>query len=187
MKNSLWVSLALALVGAPSLSVAHHDGTEHGHKAKQMAQQHKGLGLSPELRGLLGQEMLQIKGGMESLVSASISGNWGQIASIGHQIKHSYILKQKLTAKQRHELHDKLPDEFKRLDEQLHYYAGMLAHVAQERDIELVNFYIYKMQDTCTACHSRFAKDKFAGFGMPNKHHQMGKHGKHSKKEGHHH
>lgn len=168
IKKSLAACLSLLFVGAstmPIMSVA----AEHGHHHEKKP---ASLGLSKELSTALNQEMQQIKGGMESLVFATVSGNWGQIAAVGQKIKHSYILKQKLTGKQRHELHDKLPPEFKRLDQKLHQYAGMLAHVAHERDIELVNYYIYKMNETCTACHSRFVTDKFAGFKQANKHHK---------------
>ncbi|MFT5164523.1 MAG: hypothetical protein ACI9FJ_003125 [Alteromonadaceae bacterium] len=170
--------LIMGLICASTAVFAnHHHGAEHD-KAKPHQTHDKGeaIDLSPELRQILNQEMQQIKGGMESLVFATVSGNWGQISAVGQKIKHSFILKQKLNAKQRHELHDKLPQEFKRLDQQLHQYAGMLAHVAQERDIELVNYYIYKMNETCTSCHSRFVKDKFGGFNQPNKHHKAEQH-----------
>ncbi|MFT4927222.1 MAG: hypothetical protein ACI8WB_003328 [Phenylobacterium sp.] len=168
--------------------IKHHSTDEHSaerHSAKhspeshssdhKKAKHHQTLNLSPALQSALNLEMQQIKMGMESLVFATVSGNWGQIAAIGQQIHHSYILKKKLTAKQRHELHQQLPAEFKRLDHKLHQYAKMLSHVAHERDIELVNYYVYKMNETCTSCHSRFVTDKFAGFKLGNKHHQ-GKH-----------
>ncbi len=145
-------------------SQAKSKGKHHGeHKAQS-------IHISQELRAVLNQEMQQIKGGMESLVFATVSGNWGKISSVGHQIKHSYIMKQKLTKKQRHELHDKLPMGFKQLDKKLHNYAGMLAHVAKEHDMELVNYYIYKMNETCASCHAQYASDKFPGFKANNKH-----------------
>jgi hypothetical protein len=185
MKKLLTALLVCASVTAIA---ADKDGHEKGHdKANSKAKQHgyekakdkgmhhaqhkaQSIHISSELRAVLNQEMQQIKGGMESLVFATVSGNWGKISSIGHQIKHSYIMKQKLTKKQRHELHDSLPAGFKQLDKKLHNYAGMLAHVAKEHDMELVNYYIYKMNETCASCHAQYASDKFPGFKAKNKH-----------------
>ncbi len=176
MKKQLTIGLILASTVSTIVAAHNHDeaagDVKIAKKHHQVHAQAATLAISAELRAALNMEMQQIKGGMESLVGATVAGNWGKIAAVGQQIKHSYILKQKLTAKQRHELHDKLPEEFKRLDKQLHQYAGMLAHVAQERDIGLVNYYIYKMNETCTSCHARFVKDKFGGFNLPNKHHE---------------
>jgi hypothetical protein len=165
------LSLFLASVSILAVANGHHQ-VEPKHQASRHNDKVESINLSAELSQILTMEMQQIKGGMESLVFATVSGDWQKIASVGKQIKQSYILKQKLSPQQSHELHQKLPQAFKRLDQQLHQYAGMLAHVADERDIELVNYYIYKMNETCTQCHSRFVQSKFSGFSMANKHHQ---------------
>lgn len=158
--------LTVLLLCISTVVPAHHHGPEPSDGKVRKLPQSSGdkLTLSADVRTLLRQEMRQIKGGMESLVLATVSAQWGQIAAVGQRLKHSYIFKQKLTAKQRHELTEQLPDEFKRLDKKLHQYADMLSHVARERDIELVNYYIYKINETCTGCHARFVKNKFAGF-----------------------
>ncbi len=51
--------------------------------------------LSPELRGLLKQEMLAIQDGMKNIVPAFVSGNLQAVAQIAGNINKSYILKQK--------------------------------------------------------------------------------------------
>ncbi|MDH5436612.1 MAG: hypothetical protein OEX83_07615 [Gammaproteobacteria bacterium] len=130
------------------------------------------LGLSAATSTLLKQEMNEIKKGMESLVFSIASGDWEKIAETGHQIKHSYIMKNKLTESQRHELHEKLPKQFREIDKKFHYYAGMLSHVAKERDSELVNYYFYKMNESCSSCHSQFVSNRFEGFRQGNKHEQ---------------
>ena len=140
-----------------------------------MEQQHqhgaaKGLDLPEDIQQLLQQEMKQVKLGMESLVNAVASADWHAIRETGKKIKHSYIMKQKLSRHQMHQLHEQLPEEFQQIDAKFHYYAGMLSHVARERDIELVHYFIYKMNESCTSCHSKFAKEKFPGFGEHNKH-----------------
>ena len=128
------------------------------------------LALSEDTRKLLKQEMQQIKIGMQSLVLDIASADWEKIATTGHNIKHSYIMKKQLSKQQMHELHTALPETFQSIDQKFHYYAGMMSHAAKEHDIELVQFYRYKMNESCTACHAHFAREAFSGFNQPNKH-----------------
>ncbi len=155
MKKTLYVFLVWAMFGAAQ-AADHEKGNT--------------LALSEGISTLLKQEMNEIKKGMESLVFSIASGDWEKIAKTGHNIKHSYIMKNKLTESQRHELHEKLPKQFRKIDKKFHYYAGMLSHVAKERDVELVNYYFYKMNESCAACHSMFVKDRFEGFKKGNRH-----------------
>ncbi len=128
------------------------------------------LQLPDDIRVLLNQEMQAIRKGMEALVFDVASGNWEAIRKTGDDIRSSYIMAQRLNEHQRHQLHEALPDGFKQLDNKFHHYAGMLSHVAEERDIELVHFYVYKMNEACTSCHARFAQDRFKAFAAPNRH-----------------
>jgi hypothetical protein len=130
----------------------------------------KAINLSPNLRALLVEEMREVKKGMESLVTSIALGDWKAIEETGHNIKHSYIFKKRLTGELKRELIKVLPGGFKYLDKKFHYYAGMLSHVAKERDIDLVQFYRSKMNETCTACHARFASARFTSFTQKNKH-----------------
>jgi len=121
------------------------------------------LQLSPDLRDLLRQEMNAILQGMQALMPAIVTGNWQSVADIGDRIQHSYIMQQQLTDPQRQELQQALPAGFLELDQSFHHAAGMLAHAAQQHNAEVVNFYFYKLTDTCVSCHSRFAGDRFTG------------------------
>ena len=121
------------------------------------------LHLSPELIQLLRHEMSAIQEGMQTLVPAIASGNWKQVADIGEKIQHSYIMQQELTTAQVEELHHSLPPAFRELDQSFHHSAGMLAHAARNKNAEVVNFYFYKLTDTCVSCHMRFAKRRFPG------------------------
>lgn len=120
--------------------------------------------LSPGLRALLVEEMLAIQSGMQAIIPAYAAGNWGEIASIADKIANSYILKQRLSDDQKNELHTSLPNTFIQLDQQFHYFAGMLKHVAEEEKSELVGFYFAKMNDACQTCHSQYATHKFPAF-----------------------
>ena len=120
--------------------------------------------LSNEVRGLLAQEMQFIDKAMKEMFSAYVSGDWETIAKLSKKVEESFILKQKLTNHQKHELHEKLPQEFLKLDQQFHYYAGMLSHVAENEKTELVGFYYSKMRESCLECHSQFATERFEKF-----------------------
>ena len=130
----------------------------------------KSINLSPDLKALLVEEMKEVKKGMESLVTSVATGDWRAIAETGQHIKYSYIIKKRLTSEQKQELKKTLPAGFKSLDRKFHYYAGMLSHVAKERDIELVHYYVSKMNEACTSCHAQFASDRFTGFSQKNRH-----------------
>ena len=118
------------------------------------------LHLSPGLTRLLQQEMQAIQQGMQSLIPAIVSGNLEAVAETGDKIQHSYIMKQQLTTEQLQEL-QQLPPAFRELDQSFHRSAGMLAHAARMKNVDVMNFYFYKLTDTCVACHTRFAANRF--------------------------
>ncbi|ORJ61619.1 hypothetical protein [Geothermobacter hydrogeniphilus] len=122
--------------------------------------------LSPELRTLLNQEMGLIQQGVMELVPAIAAGDWDKVADIGQKIKASFILKQKLTAAQKEELHRVLPQQFIEMDMDFHTSAGMLAHAAEMKNADVVNFYLYKMTTACVACHGKFATERFPGLAQ---------------------
>ena len=128
--------------------------------------QGKTLDLPEDLRNLLRQEMGEVRKGMELLMFYTISAQWSEIETVGTQIKNSYIMKKSLTPEQMKQLHQALPKGFKKMDHKFHGYAGSLAEAARTKDMELVRYYLSRMQESCTACHSRFARDRFPGFSQ---------------------
>ena len=90
-------------------------------------------------------------------------------------MRDSYVMKHQLSSAQRNAIHQSLPPTFIELDRGFHRSAGMLAHAAKSRNSELVNFYFYKLVDTCVACHSKYAGDRFPDLvvkkGQGNPHH----------------
>lgn len=145
--------IIILMLGSTAATYAHAE--THGTEVES---------LSPELRTLLQKEMQALQKGMMDIIPAYIAGNWGEIKVIAHQMKNSYIMKQQLTDAQKKELHSTLPDSFIELDQQFHYLAGMLEHVAEEEKLELINFYFSKMGETCMSCHAQFATHKFPAF-----------------------
>lgn len=122
--------------------------------------------LSPELRALLVKEMSALQEGMQSIFPSYVSGNLEEVADVSRKIKNSFILKQKLTDAQKHELSTKLPKSFIQMDKKFHETAGMLEHVAEMKNIELVGFYFSKLTEACVACHLEYAKHRFPKLDM---------------------
>jgi len=123
----------------------------------------QGVQLSPGLLALLNQEMRLIQQGMMDMVPAIVAGEWDRVSDISQKIKASFILKQKLTDTQKEELHRVLPQQFIEMDMDFHKSAGMLAHAAEMKNADVVNFYFYKMNVACVSCHGKYAAKRFPG------------------------
>lgn len=131
------------------------------------AAENKGIeSLSPEVRGLLKQEMSAIEVAMKDIISANANGDSEKIAVIAQKIKDSFILKQHLTKHQKHELHSVLSADFIKQDQRFHYNAGMLAHAAQMKKPELINFYYGQLFEACASCHKVHAIHRFPQFSL---------------------
>lgn len=127
---------------------------------------HIDIELPADIKKLLREEMEMILHEMEYLNLQLASGKFQAIEKSGKALRDGYIMKQQLTNEQKYILMQRLPEEFKALDHDFHRHAGLLAEAASQRDAELVNFYIYKMNEGCVACHSRFAAERFPGFDL---------------------
>lgn len=155
-RTGIWLITILLLT-----SCAHAKEDQGQHQAESF------LHLSSAVKQLLVQEMQAVQKGMMNLVPAIASGDWEEISVIGKQIHDSYIIKQNLTDTQTRELQHAVPPAFLRLDQSFHKYAGMLAHAAEMKNAEVVNFYFYKLNDACVQCHSQFASKRFPGLLNP--------------------
>jgi hypothetical protein len=121
------------------------------------------LELSTDIAGLLRKEMLAIQTGMRDLIPAMSAGAWEDVSSIAQNISDSFILKQALTAAQKEELHHVLPQGFIEMDQAFHQSAAMLAHAAELKNPDVMNFYYFKLNTACIACHSKYATQRFPG------------------------
>ncbi len=155
-RRTLLIFTALLFSITPLVFAAGHDhhqktATEHG------------LQISPDLKKLLNQEMAAIQDGMMALIPAMSAGEWEEVATIGKNIKASFIMKQKLTEAQREELHRVLPPSFIEMDQDFHKSSGMLAHAAEMKNADVMNFYFSKLNQACVSCHAKFATERFPG------------------------
>ncbi len=120
--------------------------------------------LSPELRELLQQEMLEIQKGMQNIIPALASGNYKEVTTVANKINKSFILKQKITKQQKHELKDKLPNAFILKDEEFHKIAGLLSTASRKHNEKLTILYYSKLLMACSQCHSQHAIKQFPLF-----------------------
>ena len=169
------LAIVLMLYCLPQvLLAASHDHSEHKakhntqHAGHMESQSSQGIQLSPDLLALLNQEMGLIQKGMIDMLPAIASGEWDKISTIGLKIKESFILKQKLTEAQKEELHRVLPQQFIEMDRYFHKSSGMLAHAAEMKNADVVNFYFYKMHTACVSCHGKYAAERFPGLAKGN-------------------
>jgi hypothetical protein len=156
-------SAACGLVGISRASEAdqHRSREAEAEHHTNVHRESSRLPLSHELMALLNEEMGKIEEGMMKIIPAISAGDWETIAGTAHEIKDSFILKQKLAPKQMEELHHALPPEFLEMDRGFHSSAGKLAQAAHAQDGELVNFYFYKLHTQCMKCHSKYASGRF--------------------------
>jgi cytochrome c556 len=150
MRKSLAATAATLML---TLSVSH---------AQQPAD--ADLHLSPQVRGLLQQEMREVARGTQTLAIALATADWKTLHDTAAMIRSSYIMSQQLTAVQKHELEHALPAGFKQLDAEFHARAEKLAHAAEARDHELAAFHYSRLVESCAVCHSGYAKSRFPGF-----------------------
>ncbi len=157
IKKTILPIMLLILFASPQFALAK----DHGHPPEAPAD--RGIQLSPALTTLLNQEMEAIQKGMMALIPAIASGRWDEVADIGKNIKASFIMKQKLSKAQREELHHALPPAFIEMDQAFHKSAGMLAHAAEMKNSDVVNFYFFKLNEACVSCHAKYATGRFPG------------------------
>ena len=169
LKQAILIIIAILFCFPPFALAASHE--HHEDKVKpdaerthnMEAQTSHGVQLSPGLLALLNQEMELIQQGIMDMVPAIAAGEWDKVSTLGQKIRESFILKQKLTEAQKEELHRVLPQQFIEMDMDFHKSAGMLAHAAEMKNADVVNFYFYKMNTACVSCHSKFAAERFPG------------------------
>lgn len=123
--------------------------------------------LSAATRALLQEEMRGIGSGMQTLTTALAAADWTTLQTTAEQIRDSYILVRRLSTAQRKELLHVLPNGFRVLDRNFHRRADRLAAAAAAHDSDLATFYIYRMMDSCVACHSQYAGERFPAFHPP--------------------
>ena len=120
--------------------------------------------LSPELRGLLAMEMMEIEKSMKRIFTDIISGDYEAITKEATQIEGSFIFKRKLTDAQRKELKTKIPKAFIKLDMGFHETAGKLANAAEFEERDNVLRLYDEMIGKCVRCHATFATHRFPNF-----------------------
>ena len=168
-KQTTLVFAAILFCSSQFVMAASHEHHEQNVKPDSAHAHHMGsqtsqeVLLSTDLRSLLNQEMGLIQQGVMDMVPAIAAGKWDKVSTIGQKIKESFILKQKLTDAQIEELHRVLPQQFIEMDIDFHKSAGMLAHAAEMKNADVVNFYFYKMNAACVSCHGKYAAERFPG------------------------
>lgn len=153
IRSRLLALMIAACAGWPDARAADHAAAAAG-----------SLQMSVELRQLFQQEMIALLTGTQTIAASLPVADWQTIAATSATIRHSYVLERKLTRAQEDEL-ARLPAEFQGLDATFHLRAEKLERAAVARDAEAVAFQFSRLLESCTECHSRYAREKFPAFG----------------------
>lgn len=119
--------------------------------------------LPDRVRGLLLQEMNAIERASEEILNALVRGRDAVVAEKAEAIHDSFILKQKMTESDRKALMKAVPREFVQRDRAFHELTGELAAAGREGDGARQRQLFSEMIEACTACHARYAHDRFPG------------------------
>jgi hypothetical protein len=117
--------------------------------------------LTPKLKDLIVQEMQFVLQASSEIHTAIVTGDHETVAEQAMKIHDSFIMKRSLTELDKANLMKAVPPAFVNLDAKLHETAARLAHVAEQKDMELETVFFAKMTEACVACHSAYATDRF--------------------------
>lgn len=117
--------------------------------------------LTPKLRDLLRQEMLSIEQGSKDILSALIAGDDARVAGLAQQIHDSFILHQSMTPEDKQDLMAAVSGDFVARDQAFHRLSADLAQAGRDGDREAQHAGFGRMIEACSACHVRYATDRF--------------------------
>lgn len=122
------------------------------------------LTLSAELRALLQAEMREIAAGVQTITLALATAEWQAAEAAAIRIRDAYLGHEKFPQAQREEMQRVLPAGFRAIDAGFHERADRLARAAAARDGELAAYHLFRLNETCIACHSQYVGYRFTGF-----------------------
>lgn len=122
------------------------------------------LTLSAPLRVLLQAEMREIAAGVQTITLALATAEWQAAEAAAIQIRDAYLGHEKFPQAQREEMQRVLPAGFRAIDASFHERADRLARAAAARDGELAAYHLFRLNETCIACHSQYVSYRFTGF-----------------------
>ncbi len=117
--------------------------------------------LTPKLRDLLRKEMLSIEDASQQILSALIVGDDERVAELAQNIHDSFILQQSMTPEDKQDLMSALPEDFVTRDKAFHKLSADLAQAGRDGDRAAQHRQFGQMIEACTACHARYATDRF--------------------------
>jgi cytochrome c556 len=120
--------------------------------------------LTPRLKQMLSEEMLSVRQATKQILDGLIVGDHSLVATQAQQIHDSFILQRALTEQDKKDLMKAASPEFLQLDGEFHMTAKKLSEAAKHKDYELQRFYYSRLVNSCQACHSQFATDRFPAF-----------------------
>ncbi len=126
--------------------------------------QEVGANLPDNIRSLLIQEMIAIRGASQQILDALTQGQDDVVAVNAQAIHDSFIMAQKMSSADKKVLVEAVPAEFLQKDEAFHKLSADLATAARAGDGPEQRQLFAELINACTACHAAHARDRFPGF-----------------------
>ncbi len=120
--------------------------------------------ISNKLKRVLASEMKVLQQHMNSLAASVPAGRFTEIAATSEEIGKRDILEKRLSDKERTELNNILPSEYKIFEHELFRAAEMLNKASENNNPQFVSFFYSKLNESCIMCHSIYAKERFPDF-----------------------
>lgn len=117
--------------------------------------------LTPKLQGLLVQEMNAVLAASQEILGALVRGEDAVVAEKAQAVHDSFIMQQQMTEQDRKDLMQAVPQAFVERDRAFHQLTGELAGAARAGDRARQHDLFAHMVEACSACHARYATDRF--------------------------
>ncbi len=157
MHRNVIITAVLIIMGITCLTFSHQ---VYGDQANNDSDR---IQLSKKQRRMLSAEMNAVQKGMTVLSIAIPAGRWNEIAEIAGKMNEGYIMK-KLSSAEVEEFNLVLPEGYKEINLEYHEMADNIMKAAKSRRGEQVNFFFYRLNESCMQCHAKYAKKRFPGF-----------------------
>ncbi len=159
MRRTVLIIVVLCITGI-MCSVFTHKGRAGEAKDTVVAE----INISKKLRRVLSAEMNSVQQAITGLSIAIPAGKWNEIAETAGKMNNGYIMKKRLSKGEMAEFNRAVSEDYQSIDREFHEMTDQLMKAAKSRRGEQVNFYFYRLTETCIQCHAQYAKKRFPDF-----------------------
>lgn len=122
------------------------------------------LNIPEKIRKELNEDMQVIQSLMNQILDSMSRAQWQTIYENAKNLETDFILKQKMSKKDKELLMKSLPKGYIKSDKQFHYWASVLAAGAKKKNGAMITKGYAGLVNTCITCHAEYAPYLFKDF-----------------------